>query len=170
GELCDCFESKRQGVQAILDAVKLAATGTPIQVWTTSGSFKNLEEAKADFLKTAAANWLALASYAGRLTPKGSALLIDLGSTTTDIIPLHDGRPIPRGRTDPDRLASREWVYTGVRRTPVCALLGGEGAAELFATTGDVYLLLEELPPDANDRHTADGRPATIEGAHARLA
>ena len=99
GELCDCFESKRQGVQAILDAVKLTATHIPIQVWTTSGSFKNLDEAKADFLKTAAANWLALASYAGRLAPKGSALLIDIGSTTTDIIPLHDGRPIPRGAT-----------------------------------------------------------------------
>src|SRR5207248_51181 len=64
GELCDCFDSKRQGVRAILDAVKLAATHSPIQVWTTSGSFKNLEEAQADFLKTAAANWLVLASYA----------------------------------------------------------------------------------------------------------
>src|SRR5206468_31402 len=79
-------------------------------------------------------------------------------------------RPIPRGRTDPERLACRELVYTGVQRTPVCALLSGEGAAELFATTRDVYLLLGELPADANDRHTADGRPATIEGAHARLA
>src|ERR1700739_3567856 len=45
GELCDCFESKRQGAQAILDAVKLAAGDTLIQVWTTSGSFKELEEA-----------------------------------------------------------------------------------------------------------------------------
>ena len=170
GELCDCFDSKRQGVRAILDAVKLAATHSPIQVWTTSGSFKNLEEAQADFLKTAAANWLVLASYAGRLAPHGRALLIDIGSTTTDIVPLLDGRPIPRGQTDPERLACRELVYTGVRRTPVCALLGGEGAAELFATTGDVYLLLGGLPPDANDRHTADGRPATIEAAHARLA
>jgi len=170
GELCDCFESKRQGVQAILDAVKLTATHIPIRVWTTSGSFKNLEEAKADFLKTAAANWLALASYAGRLAPHGRALLIDIGSTTTDIVPLLDGRPIPRGQTDPERLASRELVYTGVQRTPVCALLGGEGAAELFATTRDVYLLLGNLQPDANDRHTADGRPATKEAAHARLA
>jgi probable H4MPT-linked C1 transfer pathway protein len=170
GELCDCFDSKRQGVRTILDAVKLAATHTPIRVWTTAGSFKNLEEAKTDFLKTAAANWLALASYAGRLAPHGSALLIDIGSSTTDIIPLHDGRPIPRGRTDPERLAYRELVYTGVQRTPVCALLSGEGAAELFATTRDVYLLLGQVPPDANDRHTADGRPATIEAAHARLA
>jgi (4-(4-[2-(gamma-L-glutamylamino)ethyl]phenoxymethyl)furan-2-yl)methanamine synthase len=170
GELCDCFENKRQGVPAILDAAKLAAGDTPIRVWTISGSFKELEEAKADFLSTAAANWLALAFYAGRLAPRGSALLIDIGSTTTDIVPLLDGRPIPRGRTDPERLACRELVYTGIRRTPVCALLGGDGAAEFFATTQDVYLLLGEMPSDANDRRTADGRPATVEAAHARLA
>ena len=32
--------------------------------------------------------------------------------------------PMPTGRTDPERLASGELVYTGVRRTPACALLG----------------------------------------------
>jgi probable H4MPT-linked C1 transfer pathway protein len=121
-------------------------------------------------MKTAAANWLALATWAGRLVPSGTGLLIDVGSTTTDIVPLLNGRPVPRGLTDPNRLRYRELVYTGVRRTPVCALLGGEGAAEFFATTQDVYLLLGERPPDANDRHTADGRPATVEAAHARMA
>jgi probable H4MPT-linked C1 transfer pathway protein len=170
GELCDCFENKRQGVNVILDAVRSAAGRIPIHVWTTTGAFKDLDEAKADFLQTAAANWLALATYAGRLVPSGTGLLIDVGSTTTDIVPLLDGRPGPRGRTDPERLRCRELVYAGVRRTPVCALLGGQGAAEFFATTLDVYLVLGELPADATDRHPADGRPATVEAAHARLA
>jgi probable H4MPT-linked C1 transfer pathway protein len=169
GELCDCFENKRQGVLAILEAVKRAAHKIPVQVWTTTSSFKSLEEAKVEYLETAAANWLALAIYAGRLVPTESALLIDVGSTTTDIIPLLNGRPVPQGRTDPERLRCRELVYTGVQRTPVCALLGGDGAAEFFATTLDVYLLLGELSPDPNDRYTADGRPATVEAAHARL-
>jgi hypothetical protein len=57
-----------------------------------------------------------------------------------------------------------------VRRTPVCALLGPYKAAEWFATTHDVYLVLGELPEDANDHDTADGRPATRAAAHARLA
>ena len=61
-ELCDCFETKRQGVQAILDAVKIAAGTTPILVWTTTGCFTNAEDAQANYLKTAAANWLALAT------------------------------------------------------------------------------------------------------------
>jgi len=67
----------------------------------------------------AAANWLALATYAGRLAPRGPAVLLDVGSTTTDVIPLQDGTPVPRGRTDPERLESKELVYTGVRRTPL---------------------------------------------------
>jgi (4-(4-[2-(gamma-L-glutamylamino)ethyl]phenoxymethyl)furan-2-yl)methanamine synthase len=170
GELCDCFETKRQGVRAILDAVAIAAEGVSIRVWTTTGSFMGIAEAKSKYLQAAAANWLALATFAGRLAPRGAALLIDIGSTTTDIVPLLDGRPVSRGRTDTERLGWQELVYTGVRRTPVCSLLGGEGAAELFATMLDVYLLLGDLPGNPQDRRTADGRPATVEAAHARLA
>src|SRR5262249_24124617 len=98
------------------------------------------------------------------------ALLIDIGSTTTDIVPLNDGKPIPRGLTDFDRLRRRELVYTGVRRTPVCALLGEAVAAELFATTLDAHLALGYVTEDAADMGTADGRPATRPAAHARLA
>jgi probable H4MPT-linked C1 transfer pathway protein len=95
--------------------------------------------------------------------------LVDIGSTTSDLIPLCDGVPVPTGRTDADRLTSGELVYTGVRRTPACALLGGGGAAEFFATTLDVYLLLDLVSEDATDTDTADGRPATKAYAHARL-
>src|SRR5439155_25205948 len=89
---------------------------------------------------------------------------------TSDLIPLLDGQPAPSGRTDTDRLKTGELVYTGVRRTPVCALLGAGGAAEFFATALDVYLLLDAIPEDPADTDTADGRPATIKYAHARLA
>src|SRR5207237_8563934 len=115
-------------------------------------------------------NRLAVAAVAGRFAPAGAALLVDVGSTTTDLIPLRDGVPIPDGRTDADRLACGELVYTGVRRTPACALLGAGGAAEFFATTHDVYLLLENIPEDSGDTDTADGRPASRGHAHARLA
>jgi probable H4MPT-linked C1 transfer pathway protein len=170
GELCDCFESKRQGVHAILDAVEAAAAAVPIRVWRTDECFVNLEMAKAEPLLVAAANWQALATFCGRFAPSGSALVVDIGSTTSDIIPLHNGKPVPRGRTDPERLKSRELAYTGVRRTPVCAILGARGAAEVFATTHDVYLLLGDIKEDAGDCETADGRPATKAAAQARLA
>jgi probable H4MPT-linked C1 transfer pathway protein len=171
GELCDCFENRRQGVLAILDAVTEAAGQTPIHVWRNDGQFVDVATARATPLQVASANWLALTTFAGRYAAKGPALLIDIGSTTTDIVPLFDGRPRPKGRTDRERLRSSELVYTGVRRTPVCSVLGGcRIAAEVFATTLDAYLLLGHLPEDAADTNTADGRPATKACAEARIA
>src|SRR5262245_34946758 len=93
GELCDCFETKRQGVAAILDAVELVAGRTPVRVWRTDGRFVGPATARQTPRQTAAANWYALAVYTGRHAPKGPALLLDIGSTTTDVIPLMDGRP-----------------------------------------------------------------------------
>lgn len=170
GELCDCFETKRVGVHSILDAVASVAGDKPVRVWTTDATFVDLKAARQEWLKVAAANWLASATFAGRFAPAGGVLFVDCGSTTTDIIPIWEARPNPFGLTDGDRLRTRELVYTGARRTPVCALLGAEGMAELFATTLDVYLVLGKIPEDANDRDTADGRPATQPFAHARLA
>jgi probable H4MPT-linked C1 transfer pathway protein len=170
GELCDCFATRREGVCQILDAVAAVMPRDAVSVYRTDGLFANWDEAHSQPLAVAATNWLALAVFAGRYASTGSALLVDIGSTTADLIPLRDGVPTPTGRTDADRLASGELVYTGVRRTPACALLGGGGAAEFFATTFDVYLLLELLPEDPADVDTADGRPATKAHAHGRLA
>ncbi len=178
GELADCFASKADGVRAIVAAVCEAAESVPVHFWQTGGEF--LEPADATELPrlVAAANWHALATFAGRVVPTGPALLIDIGSTTTDLIPLRDGVVAAEGLTDPERLRSGELLYTGASRTPVCALgpavrVGGIEfplAAELFATTRDIYLLLGELPEDPGDRDTADGRPATVPDAAARLA
>ena len=170
GELCDCFQTKRDGVRHILAAVR-QVFGPSSRVWTTGGTLANLDQVlERDPLSAAAANWLALATYVGRLAPKGPALLIDTGSTTTDIIPLLDGKPVPTGRTDSDRLRSGELVYTGIRRTPVCALLLPDVAAEWFATTGDVYVCLGVLPEEPHNCATADGRPLTRAFGHARLS
>lgn len=169
GELCDCFESKRQGVHAILAAVEAAAGATPVRVWRNDGRFVDLSEARRTPLQVASANWLALATFAGRFAPKGPALLIDIGSTTTDIVPLVDGKPVPQGRTDPERLRCSELAYLGVRRTPLCALRS-DVAAELFATTQDLFLALGWLPDESQNRDTADGRPATRAAAQVRLA
>jgi (4-(4-[2-(gamma-L-glutamylamino)ethyl]phenoxymethyl)furan-2-yl)methanamine synthase len=170
GELCDCFETKCDGVHAIVKAVRGASGGRRIRVWSTDGAFLDSEQAKANHMKVAAANWHALATFAGRYVPEGRAILVDVGSTTTDIIPILDGEPVPQGKTDFDRLTTRELIYTGARRTPVCALMSFDAAAELFATTHDVYLILGMIPEDPNDRDTADGRPATRKYAHARLS
>jgi probable H4MPT-linked C1 transfer pathway protein len=171
GELCDCFETRREGVLAILKAVAKTFSRKPVKVWCTTGEFVDIATAQERALTVGSANWLALATFAGRFVPKGTALLVDIGSTTTDIIPLSEGVPKPWGRTDRDRLRSGELFYGGVRRTPACAIYpGGRVAAEVFATIQDIYLVLGTTPEDPLDHGTADGRPATIRHAHARLA
>jgi probable H4MPT-linked C1 transfer pathway protein len=104
--------------------------------------------------------------------------LIDVGSTTTDIIPLAGGQVAASGVTDTQRLLSGELVYAGVDRTPVCALaesvpyrkMNCPIAREHFATTRDVYLILGKLAEDEEDTDTADKRPATKGAARVRLA
>jgi (4-(4-[2-(gamma-L-glutamylamino)ethyl]phenoxymethyl)furan-2-yl)methanamine synthase len=177
-ELADCYRTKRDGVDAILRAVELAAGGVTVLVWQTSGRFVDPDAARSEPLLTAAANWHALATFLGSLAPTGGALLIDIGTTTCDLILLENGLPVSVGRTDRERLQSGELVYTGVRRTPVCAVVwampfrGGECPlmAELFATTLDVYLTTGDLLEDPADVDTADGRPATRACARDRLA
>ncbi len=176
GELCDCFETKAQGVKEILDATSDVFRGHILRVWTTRGRLILVEEALSQPLSVAAGNWLALATVAAKLG--GEGLLLDVGSTTADLIPFRDRAPVPVGRTDTERLRSGELVYAGVKRTPLCALatsLPHRGeltglAAELFATTRDVYLTLGDLEDDPDDRDTADGRAATSAYARDRLA
>ncbi len=177
-ELADCFTTKTEGVNAILDAVESVAGGVAVVVWQTGAEFVDVATARTVPFLVAAANWHALASWAGRMVPTGEAVLVDVGSTTTDLIPLRDGVPVPRGLTDIERLRSGELLYTGVRRTPVCAIASSllvEGrpvapAAELFATSLDVYLLLGKTAENRDDCGTANARPATLAEAHVRLA
>ncbi|HVA50066.1 MAG TPA: hydantoinase/oxoprolinase family protein [Pirellulales bacterium] len=178
GELADCFETKAEGVAHIVEAVCQAAGQRPVLVYLTDGSLVPPELACRQPLLAAAANWHALASFAGRYCASGGALLVDVGSTTTDIVPLVDGRVAAQGKNDPERLAAGELVYTGVVRSPVCAVVDAlpwrkqqvPVAAELFATTRDAYLLLGDLAEDPTDCQTADGRPATKSAARDRLA
>lgn len=170
GELCDCFATGCAGVRAILQSVRAAAGSMPIFVWCTSGQFLSFDEAMEAPLRVAAANWLAEAYLLAQQFCDERVLLIDTGSTTTDIAYLNRAVPEPRARTDVERLATGELVYTGMRRTPICAVLGMSVAAEFFATMMDAYLLLGHLPENVDDCDSADGQPMTRARAHARIA
>ena len=174
-ELSDVFRTKREGVGFVLDAVCLVSNQAP-GVFTTSGGFLDPEAARARPLDVAASNWMATALLLARHTR--DALLVDVGSTTTDVIPIQGGRVAARGRTDPERLLAAELVYTGALRTSVAAIVpsvplrGGECpvAAEFFALSGDVHVLLGHLDPGQYTCPAPDGRPPTPEFAAERLA
>ncbi|HET6306970.1 MAG TPA: hydantoinase/oxoprolinase family protein, partial [Rhodopila sp.] len=123
----------------------------------------------------ASANWHASAALAARY---GDGLFVDIGSTTTDIIPLRGGRVQAAGYTDAERLACGELVYTGLTRSFVMALaerapFGGRWttlAAEYFASAADVHRILGTLEEEADQMDTADGRPKTVAASRVRLA
>lgn len=178
GELADCFTTRSEGVQFILDAMMTAAEKRPLKIYSHREGLISSKAALKQPLDVAAANWHALARFAGRLVPTGFALLIDMGSTTTDIIPLLNGQCEALGKSDVERMIAGELVYSGVERTPVSSIatsLPYRGntvpiASELFATTRDVFLTLGDLPPQPSDLSTANGKPATKSYARDRLA
>jgi (4-(4-[2-(gamma-L-glutamylamino)ethyl]phenoxymethyl)furan-2-yl)methanamine synthase len=177
GELADCFESKLEGVKAILQSVHEAADGRHTRIYLTDGRLVAPTVVHRDPLAAAASNWHALATFVTRFAPEGNALLIDIGSTTTDIVPIHDGRILAVGRDDLQRLISGELVYAGVSRTPLCGLISTSPyreqlcpvMQEVFATTKDAYLILGELGENTTDQETADHRPATRRAARLRM-
>lgn len=182
-ELSDAFPDRATGVRAVIDAC-VAALGSgavagdtvPFRVIDIEGQLIEPGEAAEVPVRVAAANWMATARLTAALLPAG--VMIDVGSTTTDLIPFAGGVPRPRGRTDLARLASGELVYTGLLRTPPAAIadrvpLGGAWcrvASEQFAISADVHRLLGTIEEDDYTPPTPDGRGRDPEACAARLA
>jgi (4-(4-[2-(gamma-L-glutamylamino)ethyl]phenoxymethyl)furan-2-yl)methanamine synthase len=175
-ELSDAFRTKREGVAFVLDAAQDALGHRPLSVLTTAGELVSVEAARARPWDVAAANWVATALAVAEVQP--DALLVDVGSTTADIIPIVDGRVAASARDDLGRLLAGELVYTGVLRTNLAAIaprvpVRGEWcpvASEYFAISADVHVVLGHLAPEAYDCPTPDGRPATAAFARERIA
>ena len=175
GELSDVFPTRAEGV-AYLVAMMAQATGAKTRFYNLRKGLVDAEDAVEHWPEVASTNWHASATLAASLCSDG--LLMDVGTTTTDLIPLKDGKAAAKGLTDGDRLTEGELIYGGVVRTPVLAVAQQapfkgrmQGmAAERFATMADVYRLTGELPDDADPYPTADQRGNSIEESAARLA
>ena len=175
-ELSQMFRTKREGVAFVLDAVTTAFPSADAHVFTVDGRFLSPGDARNDPLAVAASNWAATANIVAFGHP--DAILIDIGTTTTDVIPIAHGRVTAVGTTDPARLASGELVYTGALRTPVEAIVQHvpfEGSlarvsAESFALIGDVHVWRGDLAPEDYSVAAPDGRPASREFAGERIA
>ncbi len=182
GELCDCYPSKAEGVRAIVkaavNAMKVWRRTPTIRVWTVDATLETPDSVLASPELAAAANWLALAEFAAQIADSRPGILIDVGSTTTDLVPFGGGKATPRGKTDPERLLARELVYSGVERTPIAMTVRAlpyrgrdcPVAREVFATTIDAYLVLGLTREQAVSSSTADGHAATKAAARVRLA
>ncbi len=175
GEMCELFPDRRTGVRTLVDRL-ISILGPETRIWMGPREFGSAQQAHQDPDCVASTNFLATATLVGKRL--GDGLLIDMGSTTTDIIPVSAGRPCPRGSTDGVRLATSELVYTGFTRSDVATVARDvpfEGrvqrlAAGNFATMADVYRILGELPRDADDHDTSDQRGKSLDESAARFA
>lgn len=176
GELADLFDDRASGVGALIGTLCRRLAGDRLLIWAGAGGLLEPEAAIRAPELVASANWMATAELvAARI---GEGLLLDLGSTTTDLIPFAQGRVRAIGYTDCERLVQQELIYTGVVRTPLMAVarlvpVGGAWVplmAEHFATMADVYRLIGELPGHADLHPSADGRDKGIAASARRLA
>ena len=178
GELADCFSSKKEGVAFIADSLKQFAGSKQVAFYQVGGGWSSFETVQKNWPLVAASNWHAMAQFGARFLPQGTGLIIDIGSTTTDVIPVADGVPQAIGTNDFTRLKNYELIYAGIGRTPICSLIqwldvGDQKvglARELFATINDALIYLKLVPEDSTGTHSADGRSNSTLHVQHRLA
>lgn len=176
GELCDAFATREEGVAGLAAIMERLLAPNRVLFYAGRSGFVQHNETEAHATDIASANWHASAALTGMHKP--SALFIDMGSTTTDIIPIVEGRPASSGYSDAERLVQGELVYSGLARTflmagPKLVPFAGQWTPlmnEWFANTADVYRILDQLPESADMMETADGREKTKAASRARLA
>lgn len=175
GEMVDLFADRAEGVRVLVDTLA-QRLGPDTRFFAGAAGWLEAKVCGVQWRDVASANWLATAQWVARRM--NDAVLIDIGSTTTDIVPIVAGRVAARGCNDATRLVSGELVYQGVVRTPLCGIahrieFRGEHTNvmnEWFATTADVFRLTGELWP-AHDQHaSADNGPKTQAASRARIA
>jgi probable H4MPT-linked C1 transfer pathway protein len=176
GEMVDLFDDRASGVRAIVQVLRQRLHGARLVLYAGARGFIDAQQAGQYAAELASANWRATSEFvAGQ---RRDALLLDIGSTTADAVPVRDGRVAARGSNDFERLAASELVYCGIARTPLMALADAvlfEGRqvplmAEHFATTADVYRLTGELDEGSDQHAAADGGAKTRAASARRIA
>ncbi len=174
-ELVDIFPNRQAGVMQIAQLLRQKLAGE-LMFYAGKQGFVDYALVKAHSADIASMNWLASVELVAH--HRQQALFVDIGSTTTDIALIRDGKAQVQGFNDATRLQTDELVYSGVVRTPLMAVaqkisfLGHQVnvTAEHFATTADVYTLTGDLPPAGNMAETADGAEKSEQASARRIA
>lgn len=174
GELTDLWPDRAAGVAGLSRALA-ERLGADTLVYAGRAGFVPAAHAPDHAADVASANWHATAAALARIC--GDGVLVDIGSTTSDIIKFAGEEIIFAGYLDAERLETGELVYSGAARTPVMALaatLPFRGRqvplmAEHFATTADIHRLTGHLPEGADLHPAADGGDKTREASARRL-
>jgi probable H4MPT-linked C1 transfer pathway protein len=175
-ELSDAFQTKREGIYTILDALEQVFDRDEMYFISSNNEFLTIGQAKKNYLAIAAANWVSTALFLGKFLSK--CILIDAGSTTIDLIPILDSVPLTKGKTDVDRMLNHELIYTGGLRATIPSIthfVPYKGkkvriSFEKFALISDVHRILYNISEKEYINDTADKRSKSIDDCYARLS
>jgi (4-(4-[2-(gamma-L-glutamylamino)ethyl]phenoxymethyl)furan-2-yl)methanamine synthase len=176
GEMADLFANRREGVACIANTMQQSLAGAEVRIFAARRGFVEPVQAAEFASDIASANWYASAAWTAQ--HEADVVLIDVGSTTTDIVPIAGGKVSARGLRDAERLRLEELVYSGVARTSLVSVAQGapfDGQwyplmDERFATMADVYRLTGKLAEHADQYASADGAEKTPRASARRLA
>ncbi|WP_424356310.1 hydantoinase/oxoprolinase family protein [Methanobacterium sp. MBAC-LM] len=173
-ELVDAYKTKREGV---IDIAKKSKESFPVPVgFIGINGVLSFEELVERPDEVAAANWIATSKIAAEI--EENCIMIDTGSTTTDIIPIKNGSECAKGRSDLERLKTGELVYSATLRTNLAAIvdkvpLGDEWvrvSSELFAATADIHTVLGNITEEDYSCSTCDGAGKSKEECMRRIS
>lgn len=176
GELVDIFKNRQDGVSQIIETLSQHVPDNHTVKFFSRNGLLDKHEAIRNFQDVASANWIASGKCIAQYCD--NAIFVDIGSTTTDILEISNGKLKLESLSDYERLRSGELVYTGVVRSCVNTIareVNYKGdkiplIAEQFAVTADVYRILEILPENADLGNTMDGEPKDRQSSLRRLA
>ena len=175
-ELSDVFQTKREGILTILNALDKSFDNNKLHFITNKNMYIDYITAKSDYSSITAANWASTALFLGQFLP--NCILIDAGSTTVDIIPILGSIPVPEGKDDISRLVNHELIYTGGLRATIPSITHhvpyrGKNVRisfEKFALISDVHRILNNISEEEYINDTADNRSKSLEDCFARLS
>jgi probable H4MPT-linked C1 transfer pathway protein len=175
-ELSDAYWTKKEGVHHVLDCISEVFGDVALFVLDVEANLLPVKYARREPLKVTSANWAATGWMISQLIK--NCIIVDVGSTTTSIIPVINGKIAAEGKTDLEKLQNGELVYSGSLRTNVAAIVNGipirgrvaRVSSELFAQSGDVHLILDNIGEEEYTAETCDGRGKTRRESMARLA
>ncbi len=172
GEMCDVFENRDQGVKKILNYFKKFVN---TYVYTRNCGIVSVKH-NTKPKNIASANWHVIAKFmCKKLT---NAIIIDLGSTTTDFILIKNSKIINKRLDDFSGLRSQELSYIGCLRTPPYIFerslkINNKDIhiiPENFSSLADVYRIIKKLPKSFYYSSTCDSKDKDIKACMVRFA
>ena len=167
-ELSDIFPDRKKGVNHVVNLSSKILGEKNIFFYSKKNFLKKKLAIKKPF-ELNSMNWHATASFVSNFFP--NCILVDIGSTTSDIIPIKNKEIISKDVSDYQRLKSNELIYLGVLRTPIQAVERKKNLInENFANLSDVYRVLNKIPSTFDLLPTLDRKTKNKHDSARRIA